>query len=40
MRSQNQENRIQSWTAAALVYMAALLARLDNIRVEFKDGQN
>jgi glycogen debranching enzyme len=40
MRRRNQENRIQSWTAAALVYMAALVGRLSNIRLEFKDGQD
>jgi glycogen debranching enzyme len=40
MRRENQKNRIQSWSAAALVYMAALLGRLGNIRLEFKNGQN
>jgi glycogen debranching enzyme len=40
MRRENQENRIQSWTAAALAYMAAALARLRDIRLEFKDGQS
>jgi glycogen debranching enzyme len=40
MRRQNQENRIQSWTAAALAYMAAVLAWMRDIRLEFNDGQN
>jgi glycogen debranching enzyme len=39
MRRQNQENRIQSWTAAALAYMAAVLAWMRDIRLEFNDGQ-
>jgi len=40
MRRQNQENRIQSWTAAALAYMAAVLAWMRDIRLEYNDGQS
>jgi hypothetical protein len=39
MRREHQENRLQSWTAAALAYMAAVLAWLGDIRLEFEDGQ-
>jgi glycogen debranching enzyme len=39
MRRQNQENRVQSWTAAALAYMAAMLARMRDIRLQYNDGQ-
>jgi hypothetical protein len=40
MRRQNQENHIQSWTAAALAYMAAVVASWSDIRLAFEDGQN
>jgi glycogen debranching enzyme len=40
MRRQNQENRIQSWTAAALAYMAAVLAWMRDIRLEYNHGQS
>ena len=40
MRRKNQENRIQSWTAAALAYMAAVLARMRDIRLEYNDGRS
>jgi glycogen debranching enzyme len=37
VRHENQQNRVQSWTAAALAYMAAALAKLRGTSLELRD---